>query len=500
MIKLLLILLLPVLLSSQNIWEVRLDLNGTPEESVIKKIDVIDSNNIYMISTRGTPNFLYKTTDNGDNWLLINDLSKYNAYSACDIEVFDSLIYISYGKGIILKSSNYGESFEKIELEYKKTVDDLIMFDIDVGIANMPLDKYTTLNGWKTSKKIIFPFYLNMTSPKKYKNNKIYSIIFNFGDEIFSDPVYQFAKIDIMNETIESKDIYRMNYNDFEILNDSIFYLCGVKNQITGGSGHDAIFKSTDAGNTWRTVLDLYSFNTKIPNQHPFGLQDIEFKNDSVGIAVGQFGKILYTYDSGNSWFYEQRLPREIDSLSPPTMLVTYAGEQAILGTYTGHVYTLQDDNLAPKPKDTLTLAGKIISEDSLATNNIPIRLNGNRITMTDKGGNYKFTKLSSGTYTVTALNKYFDGENPSFFFEPYLYSPIHEIELKNSISNINFNVENIRGNYEVTGSIILNGEGVEGIEIILKGDKHYVDITDENGFFSFQNIGKWREGYTITP
>jgi len=204
-------------LTSQNIWEVRLDLNGTPEETIIKKIELVDTNNIYIITTRGLTNYLFKSPDNGDNWFLINDLTKYNVEASGDIEVFDSLIYISFGNGIILKSNDYGESFEKIELEYKKTIDDLIMFNEKIGFANMPLDKYSTKNGWKTSKKMIFPFYLNLKSPRKHKDKFIYSIIFNFGDDKLSDPVYQFAKIDIVNETIESKDIYRMTYNDLEI-------------------------------------------------------------------------------------------------------------------------------------------------------------------------------------------------------------------------------------------------------------------------------------------
>ena len=377
-------------LSSQNIWELSSTIDNATHRT-IKKFEVVDTNTIFFISTGGLPNFLFQSKDKGKTWKLVNDLTKYNVSSVRDIVVFDSIIYVSFGKGVILKSNNYAETFEKIELEYKKTIDDLIMFDVDVGFANMPLDKYTTLNGWESSTKITFPFYLNMTNPKRYKDYKIYSIIFNFGDEIFSDPVYQFAKIDVLNETIETKDIYRMDYNDLEILNDSVFYLCGNKDDIRGGSGHDAIFKTTDAGKTWRTILDLYADWNKIPNIHnlkkpsPFGLQDIAFKNDSVGIAVGQFGKILYTYDGGESWFYEQKLPGEIDSLSPPTMLITYAGDQAILGTYNGQVYTLKEDNLAPKPEDTLTISGKILTEDSLAKSNIPIRLNSNRITMTDE-------------------------------------------------------------------------------------------------------------------
>ena len=488
-------------LSSQNVWELSTTIDNETHRT-IRKFEVVDSNTVFFGSTGGKPNYIFKSTDKGKIWFKFKDLTPFNEQTLTDLTIIDSNIYISFfDDGVILKSTDYGESFEKIGLAYKNIIHDLFMFDENFGLANMPnCTFFKTNNSWETSATMSFPYFFNMSNPKKYKDKFVFSIIFNFGDDKTSNPKYQFAKIDIANETVESKDIFRMNYNDLEIINDSVFYLCGNKDHISGGSGHDAVFKSTDAGKTWRTILDLYSYNTKIPNQYPFGLQDIAFKNDTVGIAVGQFGKILYTYDGGESWFYEQNLPRIIDSLSPPTMLVTYAGDRAIIGDFTGAIHTLEVDNLAPKPEDTLTISGKIISEDSLAITCIPIRLNNNRITMTDNEGNYIFTKLSSGNYTVTALNKYFDGENPSFHFEPYLYSPVHTFELKADTTEIDFFATNIRGSSEVTGSIILEGKGLSDIEVLLVGDKLYKDTTNEDGFYSFQNIGKWNKPYNLSP
>ncbi len=490
-------------LSSQNIWEVRLDLNGTPEESVIKKIEVIDSNNIYMISTRGTPNYLYKSTNNGSNWFLLNDLTKYNVEAYRDIEVFDSLIYISFYGGIILKSTDFGSNFEKIDIGYNNFIDDLIMFDDRNGIANMPVKFYKTYDGWKTFDTIQLPFILNSHVIKKYNDTLSMGILSNFGKELqeSNEPgktyIYQrqFFRYNFLTDEFITINFPDMSYLEIEFANDSVFYLCGKKDGITGGSGHDAVFKSTDAGKTWRTILDLYTgwSNGKVVFNRPFGLQDIAFKNDSVGIAVGQFGKILYTYDGGESWFYEQNLPRIIDSLSPPTMLVTYAGDRAIIGDFTGAIHTLEVDNLAPKPEDTLTISGKIISDDSLAITHIPIRLNSNRITMTDEEGNYKFTKLSPGTYSVTALNKYIDsGPKEDYHYEPFLYSPVHSFELTSDTSGIDFESELKYGKYFIFGYVLSDSVGVEGIKVnfdSLDGGSTYSTVTDKDGLYRFDSI-----------
>ncbi len=505
-------------LSSQNIWEVRLDLNGTPEESVINKLEVVDTNNIYFISNRGIPNYLYKSINQGKNWELIKYFYESGLSSSRDIKVFDSLIYISFYGGIILKSTDYGKTFEKIDIGYNNFIDDLIMFDENNGIANMPLKVYKTTDGWKSFDTIQLPFKLNSHVIKKYDDSIAYGILSNFGKEFeeSNEPnnlkLYQrqYFKYNILNDEFITTNFPDMTYSQIEFASDSVFYLCGKKNGISGGSGHDAVFKSTDAGKTWRTILDLYADWNKIPNINnhkkpsPFGLQDIAFKNDSVGIAVGQFGKIVYTYDGGESWIYEQKLPHLIDSLTPPTLLVTYVGDKAIIGDFTGAIHTLKEDNLAPKPEDTLTISGKIDSEDSLAITCIPIRLNNNRITMTDKYGNYRFTKLSPGTYTVTALNKYFDGENPSYYYEPYLYSPTHSFELTSDTSGIDFESELNIENYFVFGTIFLNDEPIDNydglsvkLENVIPG-KDTLDATFEINNYSFQGIKSGT--YTLRP
>lgn len=487
----LLFIVLSTNLVSQNIWEERLNLRGTPEESVIKNLEVVDSNTIYFTSTKGLPNYLYKSTNQGISWELVNDLYKYDAHGINDIEVIDSEIYLAFGKGVILKSTNSGESFEKFEVSYKNSIEDIFMLDNNIGFVNMPLYKFYTTDSWSSNNESSFPFLFNMFHPKKFKNN-IYSVILKINDDLVTTDGYRFAKLNTISNKIEINDFTHFGISDLEIINDSIFYLCGYKNNIKGGSCHDAVFKSTDAGKTWKPILDLYTNRNKF-NLPPYGLQDIAFKNDSVGISVGQFGKILYTYDGGNSWYYENNLPKIIDSLSPPTMRVTYAGDRAIIADFTGAIHILKEDNLFPKTEDTLTISGRILSNDSLAITHIPVSLDKFRITMTDEDGYYKFTKVSPGSHTITCLNKYIDsGPNEEYHFEPYLYSPTHEIDLINSANDVDFEALYSTFTNWIYGYVYLDGEPLEGIEICLdsiENGKKYTLISDFDGYYKFDSI-----------
>lgn len=94
----------------------------------------------------------------------------------------------------------------------------------------------------------------------------------------------------------------------------------------------------------------MYSDRTKFSGHDspPFGLQSVAFKDNLTGIAVGQFGKIVYTYDGGESWTYESELPYKLGGVrTPPVMKIRYAGEKAIITEFSGSFHRLKEDNLA---------------------------------------------------------------------------------------------------------------------------------------------------------
>jgi len=227
---------------------------------------------------------------------------------------------------------------------------------------------------------------------------------------------------------------------------------------------------------------------------HPFGLQSIAFKDNMTGIAVGQFGKIVYTYDGGESWIYESKLHDSI--YQPPTMKVRYAGSVPIIANFDGEIYRMVEDNLAPKSEDTLTISGRVW-EGEKGQLGIPIII-GNRVTMTDSNGYYKFTRVAKGNYVVRAVNRYYDDGNPKYDYKPFDYTPIqYDLYLTSDTSGIDFNAIDLRTFYSVSGEIVTSGGvGLKDIPLTI-GDS--TTISTEDGKFIFPKIEQKRT-YEMIP
>jgi photosystem II stability/assembly factor-like uncharacterized protein len=483
-----------------------------------EKIECPDSNNCFIaVSYNPTPTSkkIYRSTDKGKSWELINSL-KIIGNSFEDMSCPDSTnIFLTFFDGSIYYSNDGGTNFESLKLDGINYIRNIAMYNKDIGVASGGY--YITHDGWET----YYNYYeqlLNENENMSYtllypilKNDSILYSIARIFDK--SNPsISGFTNHTLLQLNIKTLE-YKFHYighlsgiRDFYIFDDNNMYVCGSSNTISGGSTNDAIYKSTDAGKTWRRVLDLYYYyNVDDSGGNPFGLQSIAFKDSLTGIAVGQFGKILYTYDAGESWTYESDLPPKLGGgeSNPPTMLVRYAGSTPIIAAFNGSFHRLVEDNLAPKPDDTLSISGKVW-DGNKGQSGIPIALNTYRITMTDENGYYKFTNLAQGTYSVKALNKYFDGPNELYYYKPYKYEPEqYDFELAKDTTGIDFNAVDIRNYYTLSGSVLdEKGDVIEGVEIQYNNYIYNVisktTNTDIDGKFNFENLEERR--YTLKP
>jgi photosystem II stability/assembly factor-like uncharacterized protein len=393
-------------------------------------IECPDTNNCYIFSAFGSPYALHKSSDQGKTWNLVLE-GEVSIYIPKSISVTDSgNIFLNFDKGKFLKSDNGGKSFTSIILDSVKSFETIRMYNKDIGVF---MNTYIipklyhiiiTHDGWKNYEKfsLLKEFkYASYTNPVFINNTTLTSLVF----DVEKMPIRVF----FLNLNIKSLE-YKLNYidkldgniADLCLVNDKIIFVCGKSNKFDGGSGNDVIYKSTNGGKNWRRVLDLYYHNKLDTNSRtPFGLHQIAFKDSLIGIAVGQFGKILYTYDGGESWIYENDLPTSISGTA--TMKVRYAGSIPLIATFEGSFLRMTEDNLAPKPEDTYSISGRVW-EGSKGQQGIPVAL-GYRVTMTDSNGYYRFTQLKKGTYTVKSLNKYFDGANPLYYYKPFEYTPL---------------------------------------------------------------------------
>jgi len=483
---------------SQNVWENVYTTFGTPI-----KIECVNSETCFIL-TKALPTRIYKTTDVGKSWELLNSI---NNNTVEDMSCPDSAnIFLTFFDGTIYKSKNKGENFESFKLEGINHSKNITMYDTNIGVLHNGW--YITHDGWKTFQlfKIatdvitydyLYPHFLN--------DSMLYAIVRIFDQR---EPQYQVPPIDKpritdhVNHSLMKLNINTLEYElfyidhlsgirDFFVLDEQNVFVCGKSHEISGGSGNDAIYKSTDAGKTWRRVLDLYTDKTKYQGHFysPFGLQSIAFKDSLTGIAVGQFGKIIYTYDGGESWTYESKLPPKLGGgeSKPATMLIRYAGTNPIIAAFNGSIHRLQEDNLAPGPEHKYSITGRVWEGDK-GQSGIPISLDTFRVTMTDNDGYYRFENLKVGTYQVRALNKYYDGGNPTYYYKPFDYTPLeYTIELTSDTTGFDFNAEDLRTFYKAEG-YIFDDKGLGVPDIFLRTGSS-TTTTDESGRFEFPKI-----------
>jgi len=489
----LLISFLPVY--TQNIWETNYEASGN-----VIDIDCPDSVNCFAASTGGTPFYLFASNNQGKTWEL-----RYtnNSSTIYDMSCPDSLhIFLSFRKGLIMKSSDGGKSFEDINLDTKDIYE---VHNINMRNKLIGCVSYTNIlithDGWKSYEK--FKIDTNHTyiySNPVFINDSILTTTITENKILPSINLLE-LNLNTFNYKISSIDLNYCNIADLCVVNENLLFACGKSNTLNGGSGHDAIYKSADGGKNWRRVLDMYYYNKLDTNsRNPFGLQQIAFKDSLAGIAVGQFGKIVYTYDGGESWIYESEIPESIDGTA--TMLVRYAGTQPIIGTFSGNFYRLLEDNIAPKPEDTLSISGRVWEGDK-GQSGILIAL-GYRVMMTDSEGYYRFTRLKKGSYTVKVLSKHHDNPLSNDYYKPFDYTPLqYEIDLSKDTSGFDFNATDLRTYHTISGYVVdKDGKGLSDIDVRFAhsvitydglGLADTIAKTDISGKFEFHNIESYK-------
>jgi hypothetical protein len=132
------------------------------------------------------------------------------------------------------------------------------------------------------------------------------------------------------------------------------------------------------------------------------------------------------------------------------------------------------------------SISGSITSSDSNPLAGISVELSGGgtATTLTDGNGNYVFSDLINGTYTVT----------PS----PYGSTPLSRT-LTVDLSDVT-GQDFVMTGRAISGRVAIdNGTGVPGVTISLSGTGTASTITDASGAYSFSGLNM-SSSYTITP
>jgi len=138
--------------------------------------------------------------------------------------------------------------------------------------------------------------------------------------------------------------------------------------------------------------------------------------------------------------------------------------------------------------EDTYTISGTVTLND-VGQNGVTVTLSGDasRITSTDSDGEYAFTGLSDGDYTVTPSQA---GET----FDPASIP----VTISGADSTGNDFIVVPEDTYVISGQVTINGEGYGGVTVALTGDAADSDVTDTSGNYSFPGLADG--SYTVTP
>jgi len=138
----------------------------------------------------------------------------------------------------------------------------------------------------------------------------------------------------------------------------------------------------------------------------------------------------------------------------------------------------------------TLSISGVVTLPPS-GLSGVTMTLSGARsaTAITDASGNYIFTGLDNGSYTVAP-------SRTGFTFIP-TSTPL--IVSGTDIPGVNFTATPVQAvTYSISGQVTSNGSGLSGVTMALTGASPATAITDASGNYTFTGLDNG--GYTVTP
>jgi photosystem II stability/assembly factor-like uncharacterized protein len=237
-------------------------------------------------------NFLYKFLGGAhptrDRMVVIADSSSY----ANNVEVHLGHIYAS---------SDAGATWARLMRQSDGRFTSLSMIDGRIGIIGLfvpstPNDSILeTSDGGVTWRSHALPTGVRNPSDVHAFGAGFWSVR---AADVSNDSVYHYRTVDTGRTW--SRRPLPPGIKSFHFIDSSTSWAVGVVSPPRGSTdpARDLILRSTDAGASWQTMLDTALEST-------WGLYDIDFADQSNGLATGGMGKIYRTTDGGVTWVRE---------------------------------------------------------------------------------------------------------------------------------------------------------------------------------------------------
>lgn len=299
--KILLNLLLLILFSSSSLIALDIQEKHFVDHMEITQISLVSDSCILAFGDRVDAWWIVlRSRDKGETWDTLyyepgSDHPNFKLYYS-DYHAFSEEHLLAATSGGVLRVTKDGfESIENQKIPDSGQLRNLEMFDDNYGIMSSfsPGNLFITKDGCNTWD--IIP-NLNVLAPLEAKilEDKTICVIATSADYHIN-----FYKTKDEGETWE-----KYPFPGTDIL-PSMFFIDTLNGWVTGGEKtgfgnqkSDILINTTDGGKTWQTVYNQL-------NEPQWGLEDIDFYDENVGLAVGVSGKILRTQDGGKTWNQE---------------------------------------------------------------------------------------------------------------------------------------------------------------------------------------------------
>ena len=281
-------------------------MNPLPQGNDLYSIQFLDDSVGFAVGNNGT---MIKTTDKGANWEIIHLGTNYHLTSLIFTE--DGYGYIagnlSWDMGIILKSSDYGETWNKI-LDTLCYFNNVFFLDKENGLISG--DKlFRTQDGGQTwsyittpnSGRISFIYFIDpFTGFVGDFNKKIYKTTdggITWSQNTVAQPVFTMQFLNendgfaagywgmILKTANGGNSWINLSNSTTTEFTSMFFFDCNVGYI----SGANQILKTVDGGNNWSATT-------------VYGSHSIYFTDSTNGYTVGHSGHISKTDDHGGTW------------------------------------------------------------------------------------------------------------------------------------------------------------------------------------------------------
>ncbi|MFD2247543.1 YCF48-related protein [Pontibacter ruber] len=401
-------------------------LNPQPSGNTGKSITFVTAQSGFIVDGSN----LIQTNDAGATWQIQQSISSGN-----EIRFKDNLGFIVGDFGTVYKSTNAGESWQKLTTGITESLNSVHVLHTDTiyTTSNKSLFKSTDGgNSWskvpiKPSSQNSYDQYNLTINKSAFINSKVGHVACNNGYILKTTDGGVTWKVTESTNTIPS------NFFTIHFVNSQIGF---------ASKEHNSILKTTDGGETWYVISDpnhaIYSFFFLSENigfgtgeygviykttnsggtWESIGFQKalydgtsmfgIHFTDENTGYAAGMRGRIVKTTDGGKTWSDYAFTYNNINDLQFPTTTTGYAlGSELYKTTDKGKNWATVNTGLDESThyyrfaKFFSADTGYVVTHEGLYSNSI------DQLLKTNDGGN-TWTKLTLDSYGIRISSMYF--------------------------------------------------------------------------------------------